>query len=72
MLLLGLRLFEQAEEKLRKVADDNEGWGQGRSTVVFHNKVISLKLPEDVRVALHYLECVAVNGGKELKVKKAS
>lgn len=65
MLLLGLGLFDQAEEDLREVADDNEGWGQCWAAVVFHNEVVSLELPEDVGVALHYLECVAANWGEK-------
>lgn len=65
MLLLGLRLFNQAEEELREVADDDEGWGQCWTAVVFHNQVVSLELPEDVCVALHYLECVAESAEKE-------
>lgn len=59
MLLLGLGVFDQAEEQLREVADDDEGWGQCWTAVVLHNQVVPLELPEDVRVALHYLECVA-------------
>lgn len=65
MLLLGLRLFNQAEEELREVADDDEGWGQCWTAVVFHNQVVSLELPEDVCVALHYLEGVAKSAEKE-------
>lgn len=61
MLLLGLRLFDQAEEELREVADDDKGWSQCWAAVVFHNQVVSLELPKDVCVTLHYLECVAVN-----------
>lgn len=59
MFLLGLRLFDQAEEDLREMADDDEGWGQCWTAVVFHDQVVSLELPENVCVALHYLECVA-------------
>lgn len=59
MLLLGLRLFDQAEEELGEVADDDEGWGQRWTAVVFHDQVVSLELPKDVRVALDHLECVA-------------
>lgn len=65
MLLLGLRPFDQAEEELGEVADDDEGWGQCWTAVVFHNQVVSLELPEDVCVALHYLKCVAANGKKK-------
>lgn len=64
MLLLGLGLLDEAEEDLREVADDDEGRGQCRAAVVFHNQVVPLELPEDVRVALHHLECVAVNCGE--------
>lgn len=64
MLLLGLGLFDKAEKELREVADDDEGRGQCWTAVVFHNQVVSLELPEDVCVALHYLECVAANGKK--------
>ncbi len=70
MLLLGLRLFNQAEEELREVADDDEGWCQCWAAVVFHNQVVSLELPEDVCVALHYLECVAAIGEKRTKRQK--
>lgn len=59
--MLGLRAFDKAEEELREVADDDEGWSQGRTTVVFHDQVVPLKLPEDVGVALYYLECVALH-----------
>lgn len=59
MLLLGLRLLDQAEEQLRQVADDDEGWGQCWTAVVLHNQVVSLELPEDVCVSLHYLKGVA-------------
>lgn len=59
MFLLGLRPFEKAEEELGQVADDDEGWRQSWAAVVFHNQVVSLKLPEDVCVALNYLKCVA-------------
>ena len=59
MLLLGLGLFDQAEEELREMADDDEGWSQRWTAVVLHDQVVSLELPEDVRVALHYLESVA-------------
>ena len=59
MLLLGLGLFDQAEEELGEVADDDEGRGQRWTAVVFHDQVVSLELPEDVRVALDHLECVA-------------
>lgn len=59
MLLLGLRLLDQAEEQLRKMADDDEGWGQRWTAVVLHNQVVSLELPEDVCVSLHYLKGVA-------------
>lgn len=69
MLLLGHRLFDQAEEKLREVADDDEGWGQCWTTVVFHNQIVSLELPKDVCVTLHHLECVAANG-RETKREK--
>lgn len=58
MLLFGLGLFDQAEEELREMADDDEGWSQCWTAVVFHNQVVSLELPEDVRVALHHLERV--------------
>lgn len=67
MLLLGLGPFDQAEEELGEVADDDEGRGQCRAAVVFHNQVVSLELPEDVRVALHHLERVAANGEKKTK-----
>ena len=66
-LVLGIRPFDEAEEELREVADDDEGRGQCRTTVVFNNQVIPLKLPEDVGVALHHLECVAANGKKRTK-----
>lgn len=64
MLLLGLGPFDQAEEELREVADNDERWGQRWTAVILHNQVISLELPEDVSVALHYLECVAADGKK--------
>lgn len=60
MLLLGRRPFDQAKEELREVADDDEGWGECWAAVVLHYQVVSLELPEDVCVTLHYLECVAV------------
>ena len=59
MLLFGLRPFDKAEEELREVADDDEGWSQCWAAVVLHDQVVSLELPENVRVALHYLEGVA-------------
>ena len=42
------------------MADDDEGRGQGWPAVVLHDQVVPLELPEDVCVALHHLECVAV------------
>ena len=71
MLLLGLWLFDQAEEDLGEVADYDEGWGQCWTPVVLHNQVVSLELPEDVCVALHNLECVAVNWRKIQFKKRA-
>lgn len=59
MLVLGGGLFDQAEEELREVADDDEGRGQCRTAVVLHDQVVPLELPEDVCVALHHLEGVA-------------
>lgn len=61
MFLLGLGLFNHAEDELRDVADDDEGWGQRRPAVVFHDQVISLELPEDVCITLHHLEGVTAN-----------
>lgn len=61
MLLFGLRPFDKAEEELREVADDDEGWSQGWTAMVLHDQVVSLELPENVSVALHYLEGVATN-----------
>lgn len=66
MLVLGVGMFDQAQEQLGEVADDDERWSQCRTAVVFHNQVVPLKLPEDVRVALHYLE--RVTGGQQLHV----
>ena len=68
MLLFGLRPFDKAEEELREVADDDEGWSQCWSAVVLHDQVISLELPENVSVALHYLESVATNCKKGKKI----
>lgn len=61
MFLFGLRSFDQAEKELREVTDDNEGWSQCWAAVVLHNQVVSLELPENVCVTLHYLEGVATN-----------
>lgn len=68
MLLFGLRPFDKAEEELREVADDNEGWSQCWATVVLYDQVVSLELPENVRVALHHLEGVAKNGGTKSRL----
>lgn len=51
-------MFDQAQEQLGQVADDDEGRGQCRTAVVLYNQVVPLKLPEDVRVALHHLKGV--------------
>lgn len=56
--MLGVWMFDQAEEELGDVADDDEGRGQGWTAVVLHNQVVPLELPEDICVSLHYLECV--------------
>lgn len=58
MLVLGVGMFDQAQEQLGEVADDDEGRSECRTAVVLHNQVVPLKLPEDVRVALHYLKGV--------------
>lgn len=58
MLELGVGVFDQAQEQLGEVADDDEGRSECRTAVVLHNQVVPLKLPEDVRVALHYLKGV--------------
>lgn len=58
VLLLGVGMFDQAQEQLGQVADDDEGRSQCRTAVVLHNQVVPLKLPEDVRVALHHLKGV--------------
>lgn len=58
MLVLGVGVFDQAQEQLGEVADDDEGRSECRAAVVLHNQVVPLKLPEDVRVALHYLKGV--------------
>lgn len=58
VLMLGVRLFDQAEEQLGEVADDDEGRSQCWSAVVLHNQVVPLKLPEDICVSLHYLKRV--------------
>lgn len=58
VLMLGVGLFDQAEEQLREVADDDEGRSQCWTAVVLHNQVVPLKLPEDICVSLHYLKCV--------------
>lgn len=65
MFLLGLWSFYQAEKKLREVANDDERWGQCWTTVVFHNQVISLKLPENICITLNYLKGVAVKWEKK-------
>lgn len=70
MLLFRLRLFDQAEQQLREMADDDEGRGQRRAAVVLHYQVVPLELPEDVRVALHYLKGVA--GGRRQCILKTS
>lgn len=70
MLLFRLRLFDQAEQQLREMADDDEGRGQRRAAVVLHYQVVPLELPEDVRVALHYLKGVA--GGRQRCILKTS
>lgn len=51
-------MFDQAEEQLREVADDDEGWSECWPAVVLHNQVVPLKLPEDICVSLHYLKRV--------------
>lgn len=58
MLVLGVGMFNQAQEQLGEVADDDEGRSECRTAVVLHNQVVPLKLPENVRVALHYLKGV--------------
>lgn len=58
VLMLGVRMFDQAEEHLGKVADDDEGRSQCWAAVVLHNQVVPLKLPEDICVSLHYLKRV--------------
>lgn len=58
MLVLGVGMFDQAQEQLGEVADDDEGRSECRTAVVFNNQVVPLKLPENVRVALHYLKGV--------------
>lgn len=59
MFLLGFRPFEEAEEELGQVANDDEGWRQSWTAVVLYDQVVSLKLPEDIGVALNYLKGVA-------------
>ena len=41
------------------VREDDERRRQGRSRVVLDNKVVSLELPVDVTVCLHFRKCVA-------------
>lgn len=57
-LVLGF-LPEDLLEHQAQVTKQDEGRGQSWSSVVFNNEVISLKLPENVCIALHHLECVA-------------
>lgn len=56
--MLGVGVLDQTEEQLGKVADDDEGRSQCWTTVVLHNQVVPLKLPEDICVSLHYLKRV--------------
>lgn len=58
VLMLGVGMFDQAEEQLGEVADDDEGRSQCWTAVVLHNQVVPLKLPEDVCVSLHHLKRV--------------
>lgn len=50
---------EDPLEHQTQVAEQDEGWGQSWSPMVFNDEVVALKLPEHVGIALDHLECVA-------------
>lgn len=58
LFVLGF-LPEDLLEHQAQVAEQDEGRGQSRPSVVFNDEVVALKLPEHVCIALHHLECVA-------------